>query len=497
MSYGQLHIDQIVKNVMEELAKEGVLQQATAGTTGGSPADAVRAALSTAAKGAASSGDCAGIFRDIDEAAACARRAQAQLMEMSLEMRRKIIQAMREAALAHAQELGNMAVRETGLGRIPHKIAKVILAAEKTPGVEDIEPRTFSGDHGLTLVEKAPYGVVGSITPSTNPASTVVNNAIGMVAAGNAVVFNPHPSAKGVSNRTVEVLNLAIQRVGGPVNLLTSIADPTLETSEQLMTHPGIDLLVVTGGGAVVKKAMTSGKTTVAAGPGNPPVVVDETADLDRAARCIVDGASFDNNVLCVAEKEIIAVASIVDELKHRMKIYGAYEVKGAEIDRLMRAVFKDLQDPKHPTLNKDLVGRDAAFILAQIGIHVSDEIRLVFCETDASHPFVWTEMLMPVIPLVTVSNVDEAIRLAVEVEQKNYHTAIMHSRNIESLSRMARLCNCNIFVKNGSSYMGLGFEGEGYTTLTIAGTTGDGLTSARTFTRERRCVLIDHFRII
>ncbi|AZR72300.1 aldehyde dehydrogenase EutE [Anoxybacter fermentans] len=481
MAVDDLRIDQIVKQVLERLEKEGI----TAGSLG---QISMQSKVVTGRNG---------IHKTVDEAVAAARKAQVRLMEMSLEDRKKIIQAMREAAISHAQELGRMAVEETGLGRVPHKIAKIVLAAEKTPGVEDIEPRAFSGDHGLTLVEKAPYGVVGSITPSTNPPSTIVNNGISMVAAGNAVVFNPHPGAKRVSNRAVEILNQAIVSVGGPENLLNSIESPTLETSEQLMSHKGVDLLVVTGGGVVVRKAMRSGKTTIAAGPGNPPVVVDETADLDRAARCIVDGASFDNNVLCVAEKEIIAVASIADELKRRMKSYGAYEISGTDVERLMKVVFKDFSDPKHPTLNKEMVGKDAKYILAQIGIHVSDEIRLIFCETDADHPFVWTEMLMPVIPLVCVSDVDEAIKLAVEVEQQNYHTAIMHSRNIESLSKMARLCNCNIFVKNGPSYAGLGYEGEGYTTLTIAGTTGDGLTSARTFTRERRCVLIDHFRII
>lgn len=484
MSVGQMNIDHIMKAVMQELEKQGIV---SGQFTHGQPS----AALPSGFQGSG------GVFAMIDDAAASARKAQQQLCEMSLEARKKLVQAMRDVSAAHAQELAQLAVEETKLGRTPHKVLKVILAAEKTPGVEDIEPRAFSGDHGLTLVEKAPYGVVGSITPSTNPPSTVINNAIGMVAAGNAVVFNPHPSAKRVSNRTVEILNFAIQHAGGPANLVTSIANPTLETSEQLMTHPGIDLLVVTGGGVVVKKAMTSGKTTIAAGPGNPPVVVDETADLDRAARSIVDGASFDNNVLCIAEKEIFAVASIADELVRRMKQYGAYELKGAEIDRLMNVVFKDLKDPKHPVLNKDMVGRDAKHILAQIGITVSDDVRLVVCETGVHHPFVWTEMLMPVIPLVSVANVDEAIHWAIEAEQKNYHTAIMHSRNIESLSKMARLCNCNIFVKNGPSYAGLGFDGEGYTTLTIAGTTGDGLTSARSFTRERRCVLIDHFRII
>lgn len=487
LSVGQINLEQIVKQVLQELEKDGVL--------GGQANTGFKAAAGNVVATMTAYNGC--IFQTIDEAAASARKAQQRLMELSLDVRRKIIQAMREAAIANAQELGKMALEETKLGRLPHKIAKIILAAEKTPGVEDIEPRAFSGDHGLTLVEKAPYGVVGSITPSTNPASTVVNNALSMIAAGNAVVFNPHPSAKRVSNRTVEILNDAIQKAGGPANLVNSIANPTLDTSEQLMTQKGIDLLVVTGGGVVVKKAMTSGKTVVAAGPGNPPVIVDETADLDRAARCIVDGASFDNNVLCVAEKEIIAVASIADELKRRMKNYGAYELIGADIDRLMNVVFKDMSNPKHPVLNKDMVGRDAKHILAQIGIQVNDDVRLVVCETSASHPFVWAEMLMPVIPLVTVANVDEAIRFAVEVEQQNYHTAVMHSRNIDALSKMARVCNCNIFVKNGPSYSGLGFEGEGYATLTIAGTTGDGLTSARTFTRERRCVLIDHFRII
>ncbi|MCK4259083.1 MAG: aldehyde dehydrogenase EutE [Halanaerobiales bacterium] len=481
MAIEKLHIDEIVKKVLSELSQEGLTSDLLEST----PSNKI------------GSRDHCGIHQTIDDAVACAKHAQKRFLEMSLEERKKIIKAMRVASIDHAQELGKMAVEETGLGRIPHKIAKVILAAEKTPGVEDIETRAFSGDKGLTLVEKAPWGVVGSITPSTNPPSTIVNNSIGMVAAGNAVVYNPHPSAKEVSNRTVKILNEAIVSAGGPEFLINSIAEPTLKTSEALMTHEGIDLLVVTGGGVVVKKAMTSGKTTVAAGPGNPPAVVDETADLDRAACSIVDGASFDNNVLCAAEKEIIAVASIADELKRRMKAYGAYEITGNEIDRLMNVVFKDMSDPTHPILNKEMVGKDAKYILAQIDIQVSDEIRLVLCETGPEHPFVLTEMLMPVIPLVSVSNVDEAIRLAVEVEQKNYHTATMHSKNIENLSKMARMCNCNIFVKNGPSYAGLGYEGEGYTTLTIAGTTGDGLTSARTFTRERRCVLIDHFRII
>lgn len=437
-----------------------------------------------------------GIFSHIDDAISAAEIAYTKLRTLSLEKRKEIIEAMRKTAIDYAQPLAELAVTETGLGKIDHKIKKNLLSAKKTPGIEDLTSQTWTGDVGLTLVEMAPYGVIGSITPCTNPAATVINNSLSMVSAGNTVVYNPHPSAKKVSNKTIEILNKAVIEAGGPENVLCSIENPTLESSQALMSHRGIKLLCVTGGGAVVKAAMTSGKKTIAAGPGNPPVIVDDTANLRKAAKYIVQGASFDNNVLCIAEKEVFSFENITDELKKNMTIFGAYEIKNNDIDRLVNLVFTDI-NPSHPVVNKDYVGKDAHLILQELGINVSSEICLIIAEVDAHHPFVEAEMLMPVLPIVRVKDLDEALDRAIEAEHGFKHTAIMHSENVVNMSKVARFIGTTIFVKNAPSYAGLGFGGEGYTTYTIAGPTGEGLTSARTFTRQRRCVLKDSFRII
>jgi acyl-CoA reductase-like NAD-dependent aldehyde dehydrogenase len=405
---------------------------------------------------------------------------------------------MRQAIREHAASLAQMCVEETGLGRYEDKLNKNLLAANKTPGVEILQPLAYSGDCGLTLTERAPYGVIAAITPVTNPIATIVCNSIGMLAGGNAVVFNPHPNARKISLRIIQLLNEAIIEAGGPANLLTSVEQPTIQTAQTLMKHPGIRLLVVTGGPGVVRVAMQSGKKVIAAGPGNPPVVVDETADLPKAASHIVAGASFDNNIVCVLEKEIIAVDRIADELKAEMKKVGAYEVNPWQIKRLKALIIKQDNGPgKQGVINKAYVGKDAGFILSKIGLEAKEGVKLILAEVDREHPFFWTEQLMPVMPLVRVKDVDEAIGLAKAVEQGNGHTAVMHSRNIDALSKMARTINTTIFIKNGPSYAGLGFCGEGYTSFTIASPTGEGLTTAINFTRERRCTLVDSFRII
>ncbi len=439
-----------------------------------------------------------GIFENIQDALNAAEIAQKKLMTFSLEHRKEIIQSMRSAAIYNAERLGNLAVQETGLGRVEHKVQKVLLAARKTPGVEDLEPTARSGDNGLTLVEMAPYGVIGSITPCTNPPSTVINNGISMVAAGNSVVFNPHPVAKEVSNETVRILNRAIVNAGGPENLLCSTKDPTLESSKAIMTHPQVKLLCVTGGGAVVKAAMACGKKCIAAGPGNPPVIVDDTANIRKAAKNIMDGATFDNNVLCTAEKEVFVFNNVADYLKEEMKRYGAYEAEGHQITDLINVCFEESRGD-HPKINKKWVGKDAHLILAAAGIHINrpDKIRLVILEADFDSPFVQAEQLMPILPIVRVSDINEALEKAKKAEHGFKHSAMMHSESLPNLSLVAKEIETTIFVKNGPSYAGLGFGGEGYTTLSIAGPTGEGLTSARTFTRQRRCVLVGAFRII
>ena len=439
-----------------------------------------------------------GIFSDVDSAIAAAEQAFQALDRMTLELRSRLVGAMRQVARENAELLARLAQQETGMGRVEDKTKKNLLVANNTPGVEDLRPLAWSGDRGLTLVERAPYGVIGAITPSTNPTSTIICNGIGMIAAGNSVVFNAHPGAKECSARTIQLLNRAIVSADGPPNLFTAARVPTIESAQRLMKHQRIRLLAVTGGPAVVRVAMNSGKNAICAGPGNPPVVVDETADIEKTAQGIIKGASFDNNLICVLEKEIVAVASIADQLKAAMKAHGGHEITSWQMKRLEKVIFREVREPpEESVINKSWVGRDAKVILKEIGVDVGDDIKLILVETDRNHPLPWTEQLMPVMPLVRVNSADEAIDLAVAFEGGRGHTAVMWSKHLDRLSRMAREINCSIFVKNGPSLAGLGFGGEGYTSFSIASPTGEGVTSAKDFTRVRRCTLVDAFRIV
>ena len=435
-----------------------------------------------------------GIFATMDEAIDAAEAAQRKYMSCSMADRAKYIQVIRDVALKkeNLEYMSRATVEETGMGGYEYKITKNILAATKTPGVEDLTTEALSGDDGLTLVEYSPFGVIGAITPTTNPTETVICNSIGMLAAGNSVVFSPHPRAKNVTIFLIKALNRALAEAGAPANLIVTVAEPSIENTNAMMKNPKVRMLVATGGPSIVKTVLSSGKKAIGAGAGNPPVVVDETANIEKAAKDIVDGCSFDNNLPCIAEKEIIAVDSIADYLIFNMKKNGAYEIKDkATIDKLVELVTKDGKGPK-----TEFVGKSAQYILDKIGITVGPEIKVILMEADEFHPFVQEELMMPILPLVRVKDVDTAIDMAIRVEHGFRHTAIMHSRNVDKLSKMAKLIQTTIFVKNGPSYAGIGVGGMGYTTFTIAGPTGEGLTSAKAFARKRRCVLVGGFDI-
>ncbi|MCG8406533.1 MAG: aldehyde dehydrogenase EutE [Phycisphaerales bacterium] len=439
-----------------------------------------------------------GVFRSIDDCVAAARTAFDDFSKLGLEQRKNVIASIRESMLANAISLARDAREETGLGRVEDKIIKNRLVTRKTPGTEALEPRAVSGDDGLTVMEKAPFGVIAAITPTTNPTSTIICNSIGMLAAGNTVVFNVHPNAKRVSCRNVGLINEAVVRAGGPPNVVTAMAEPTIESAQELMHHKGIRLLVVTGGPGVVKAAMGSGKRAICAGPGNPPVVVDETAEIDNAGRNIVKGASFDNNVICTDEKEVFVVESVADRLLKVMEANHAIVLTKPQISAIEKVIFEETRGPRRPgVINRKWIGKNANLILEQIGMRVPDTIRLVVLDVNVDHPLIWTEQLMPVLPLARVRNADEAIDLAIAAEHGFGHSAAMHSLHLGNLSRMAREINCSIFVKNGPIYAGLGEGGEGYCSFSIASPTGEGLTDPRSFSRERRCVLKDHFRIV
>ncbi len=433
-----------------------------------------------------------GSFPDVESAVTAAVRAFDEYRDVKVEQRKKIIAAIREFCRESIEELSRMAVAETGMGRREDKLQKNRLAIDKTPGVEDLIPEAFSGDCGLTIQERAPWGVIGSITPCTNPSETIICNGIGMLAGGNAVVFNPHPSARRTSAFTVDLMNRAVISAGGPPNLIVAVAKPTIQSAQQLMVHPDIRLLVVTGGPAVVASAMKSGKRVIAAGPGNPPVVVDETADPEKAAREIVASASCDNNIICVVEKEIIVVESAAEGLKKGLLRNGAVDLGAYQTRRLEKILLDENGRP-----NKQWVGKNIQVILKEIGMEVEPSKRLAITETGPDHPFAREEMLMPVLPLIRARDIDQAIDLAYRLEGGCFHTAVIHSTNIDHMHRMAAKMNTTIFVKNGMALAGLGFGGEGPASFTIASPTGEGITTARHFTRRRRCVLSGYFRIV
>ena len=442
-----------------------------------------------------------GVYSDMNDAIEAATRGYKAIRAMSLEEREKIIAIIRDLCRKEAPIMAEMGVAETKMGKVAHKIAKHNLVADKTPGTSDIISAAKTGDYGLTLTEMAPFGVVGSITPSTNPSETVICNSIGMIAAGNGVVFNPHPGAIATSNYAVDLINRASKMAGGPEVLVASVVKPTLDTADIMYKHPNIKLLVCTGGPGVVKSVLSSGKKAIGAGAGNPPVIVDDTADIRKAGKDIIDGCSFDNNLPCIAEKEVFAFNNIADDLMDAMIANGAYKIDKATAEKLAGIVLVDKKNPKtgvtSKIVNRDCVGRDAKVLLEKVGIRVSDDIRCIICETDFDHLFVQHELMMPILPIVRVKNIDEAIDLAVKAEHGFRHTAHMHSKNIDNLTRFARAVETTIFVKNAPSYAGIGFGAEGHTTFTIAGPTGEGITSARSFTRYRRCVLSESFRII
>jgi len=441
-----------------------------------------------------------GVYDKMEDAVAAAQKSFLKLREDGVTARKKAIGAIRRACVQNAKTWGEIEFAETKIGRLEHKIEKLKICSELVPGVEMLERMAFSGDFGLTIIDFAPWGVIGAVTPATHSVPTLTGNAINMLAAGNSVVFNTHPSACGVAALAIRAYNEAIFAETGISDLLTTVAKPTLQTFDVMCKHPDVKLLCVTGGPAVVAAAMKVGKRAVCAGPGNPPVVVDETACLDRAARCIIQGAAYDNNLLCIGEKQVFVVESVADGLISALKNAGAVQLSSTQVEALTKQAF--VIEPgqgggcAHAHVNKAFIGRDAAVLAKAIGLDVPPATMLLFGETKEDHLFVQEEQMMPFIPIVRVKNVDEAIAAAIRTEHNYKHTAIMHSRNITNLTKFAQLADTTLFIKNGPCMTGLGLGGEGFLSFSVATPTGEGVTTPMTFTRSRRCVMVENLNL-
>ena len=438
-----------------------------------------------------------GVFNNVDEAVAAANEAFEKLKSASMEDRGKAIQIVKDICFDQAEELGTAELAETQIGRLDHKIEKLQII-KRVPGIEYLKCDAVTGDHGLTVTEYAPFGVIGSITPVTHSLPTLAANFVNMVSAGNTIVVNPHPSGAGIACEGVRRFNKAIYEAIGINNLVTIIGTPTIESADEIFQHRGVKLLCVTGGPAVARAALASNKRAIVAGPGNPPVVVDETADIDNAARSIVTGAAYDNNLLCIGEKEVFAVESIFDQLMDSVGRSGGYRLNASQIDALTKAAFSPPKETGgHWMLNRDLVGKDPAVLAAAIGLSIPAGTQILYGETDTSNPFVPEEQMMPFVPFVRARCADHAIEMALEFEHGFRHTGIIHTTNVKNMTKMGRLMETTLFIKNGPCGAGLGLGGEGYLSFSIATPTGEGVTNPLTFTRQRRCTLVDDLRII
>ncbi len=446
---------------------------------------------------AATIGD--GVFRTVDEAVKAAVAAQKRVAAMDLEERWRVVEIIKRLCEEHKEDLGRGELEETRIGRVEDKIRK-LESIKHVPGVEMLRTDARSDTTGLCVIEHAPWGVVGMVLPVTHSVPTMAANAISVLAAGNTAVFSPHPAGARIAARALQLFNREIHRELGVANVITTMAEPSIEAAGQVFNHPDVALLTVTGGPVVVREAMKAGKRVIAAGPGNPPVVVDETADLDAAARAIVAGGGFDNNLLCIGEKEIFVVASVMAGFMAAMRRAGAQELDARAIERLSEASFEPGKGNGarggRPRLKRELVGKDASVLAEAAGVRVPPSTLILFGETTEDHAFVQVEQMMPFLPVVRVRDVDEAITAAVRAEHGYRHTAVMHSLNVENVTKMARAMNTTLFVQNAPSTASLGLDAPSYLSYSIATPTGEGVTTPMTFTRERQIVIGGALRI-
>ena len=437
-----------------------------------------------------------GVFTDMNDAVEAAHTAFLQFKERSPQCRKDFIDAVRQMAIDHKEELAKMTVEETGMGRVDHKILKYVNAAKHSPGVEELQPKAWSGKNGLALDEYAPFGVIGNITPSTHPGPVMINNIIIQLAGGNTIAFNPHPGAKKVNARVIQLANRYMIKAGAPANLVTCVAEPTLESAKILFGHPKVELLSVTGGPGVVDLAMQYPKKVVAAGPGNPPVLIDETADLHLAAEEITMSASYDNNILCIAEKEIFVVESVFDKFVAAFEKAGNYRLSTKQMDDLAEKALQKSGDEL--TIHRDYVGKRAHLLAEAIGQNIPQETPLLFGETDENHPWVAVEQMTCCIPVVKVKDFEAGLAAALKAEHNFKHTASIYTNDMNRATLFTKTLDCDVHTINGGTLRGDGGDlGEGAFSHTIATPTGEGISTPKNFVRSRRVMVHGSLRFV
>lgn len=428
-----------------------------------------------------------GVFDDVQDAIDAAFEAQKEIAKATTMDRDKYIQAIKDKVLPVVEKETIREFEETGYGRLDQKLIKNVASVATNPGTEALKTEVFASSAGLTVEYDAPTGLIGALTPVTNGLVTVACNTMCMIAGGNTVTFNAHPAGKETAAIAVDLVNQAIVEAGGPVNCCTMVRIPTMETLDVIMESPKVSMLIGTGGEAMVHTLMSSSKKVIAAGPGNPPTIVDETTDVKAAAQALYGAVPFENNMLCVTEKEAFVVEAVYDQFIDEMVACGARLLTDEEVEKLVDACILKFDNGAFAAV-KQYVGKDANVILEGAGCEPSEgDLQLAIFKADKDNPFVACEQMMPIFPIVKCADFDEALELAVKAEHGYRHSASCWSMDFERITRAAQELGVTNFAANGTTTAGTGVGGTGTGSATIATGTGEGFTDPSTFCRRRR----------
>lgn len=436
-----------------------------------------------------------GVFNSAEEACEAAEKAQEVLMkEYSIEDRQRMIENIKIRAKERVEEISRIEWEETGYGRYEDKLNQLTSNFMNLPDTRAVPTSVMAGSKGVTLDVYAPFGVVGAVTPVTNVASTLMGNSVCNLAVGNSVVFNVHPAGVMTAMISLDIINRAIAEAGGPENLYTMPAHPTMETLDTIVNYPAIRLLSGTGGPAMVRTLMSSGKRVIAAGPGNPPCIVDSSADVEKAVAGITGCATFNNNILCISEKELFVVEDIYDEFLDALAAAGHVKLTAEQAEKLAELCLKKNPETaaEKYAVNKKFVGKNCNVILKEAGIPVEGDPRMAFFEADNLNPFVQTEQMMPIMPVVKCESFEQACERAKFAEHNNHHSASIWTKDMYHATAFAKIINTTVFAMNGPTMAAYGNGGEGTDTPTTATPTGEGVTNPVSFARRRRFAMAD-----
>ena len=422
----------------------------------------------------------------IDDLISKAKEASKEYMKLDQDQIDNIVKQMSMAGLEHHMELAKMAVEETGRGIYEDKITKNMFATEyiyhsikydKTVGIIN-----ENEEEGYEEIAE-PIGIIAGITPVTNPTSTTMFKSIIAAKTRNVIIFGFHPSAQKCSVEAAKILRDAAIKAGAPENCILWIEEPSVTATTLLMNHPGIDLILATGGSGMVKSAYSSGKPALGVGPGNVPCYIDKSAKLKTSVNDLVLSKSFDNGMICASEQSVIVDEEIKEEFENLMKKAGCYFLSEEETNRLRDTMFIKEKDG---ALNSAIVGQSPYKIAGEAGIEVPKETKVLVLKENGvgiEYPFS-KEKLSPVLAYYIVKNSDEGISLAEKLIEFGGmgHSAVIHSENRETIQKFAETVKVGRIIVNSPSTHGA--IGDIYNTnmpsLTLGcGTFGGNSTTA------------------